>query len=336
MSPSPPFSSVAFGPSVWVLMMMFWPVFPAPFSQPQTVSVAAPDGDVRGEHERRARLAARREHGQLGAGRVADPHRGAARIARGRQAGCRRIARDERVVLVDHLVVGQPGPGHDHAEHPGVPRVEQRNRVEYALPDGMGQRGSVGRVVHGGLSGGLARLVAADRRLARIQREHRRRGPHQRDPAPGRCPERLGEAAGGQVDAKVDEVTGHPVGWRLPGVGVVVGQRDRARPAHGRGNAHRQGEVAGQPAVEGEPVGPHAEPGDRGELPGEPVHIGHVTAAARVTGSEPDELLLPLPHLGQARHARGRTTGFHAHSRSSLGGWRQRAGGTGDPERPWC
>ena len=32
----PPFSSVAFGPSVCVLMMMFFPVFPAPFSQPQT------------------------------------------------------------------------------------------------------------------------------------------------------------------------------------------------------------------------------------------------------------------------------------------------------------
>ena len=42
MSPSPPFSSVAFGPSVWVLMMMFWPVLPEPFSEPQTVSVAAP------------------------------------------------------------------------------------------------------------------------------------------------------------------------------------------------------------------------------------------------------------------------------------------------------
>src|ERR1035438_4669554 len=40
--PSPPFSSVAFGPSVWVLMMMFWPVCPEPFSEPQTVSVAAP------------------------------------------------------------------------------------------------------------------------------------------------------------------------------------------------------------------------------------------------------------------------------------------------------
>ena len=42
MSPSPPFSSAAFGPSVWVLMMMFWPVFAEPYSQPQTVSVAAP------------------------------------------------------------------------------------------------------------------------------------------------------------------------------------------------------------------------------------------------------------------------------------------------------
>ena len=42
MSPSPPFSSVAFGPSVSVLMMMFWPVFPEPSSQPQMVSVAAP------------------------------------------------------------------------------------------------------------------------------------------------------------------------------------------------------------------------------------------------------------------------------------------------------
>ena len=41
-SPSPPFSSMAFGPSVWVLMMMCSPVFPEPFSQPQTVSVAAP------------------------------------------------------------------------------------------------------------------------------------------------------------------------------------------------------------------------------------------------------------------------------------------------------
>jgi hypothetical protein len=41
-SPSPPFSSTAFGPSVWVLMMMFFPVVPEPLSRPQTVSVAAP------------------------------------------------------------------------------------------------------------------------------------------------------------------------------------------------------------------------------------------------------------------------------------------------------
>ena len=33
---------MAFGPSVWVLMMMFSPVCPEPLSQPQTVSVAAP------------------------------------------------------------------------------------------------------------------------------------------------------------------------------------------------------------------------------------------------------------------------------------------------------
>ena len=110
---------------------------------------------------------------------------------------------------------------------------------------------------------------------------------------------------------------GHAAGRRLPGVGIVIGHRDRARPARGRGDADRQGELAGQPAAEGQPVGPHLEAGHRRQLPGKPVHIGRMTAAARVTGPEPDELLLPLPHLRQARHARGRTASCHIHSRSS-------------------
>ncbi len=172
----------------------------------------------------------------------------------------------------------------------------------------MGQRGSIGRVIRSGLSGSLARLVAARGRLAQVQVEYGRRGPHQRDRALGRGPERCGVAAGGRVGAEVNQFAGHAAGRRLPGVGVVVGQRNRTGPADGRGDAHPQGEVAGQPAVEGEPVGPHAEAGYRGELPGEPVHVGHVTGAACVAGSEPDELLFPLPHFARTGHAGGRTT----------------------------
>ena len=321
MSPSPPFSSVAFGPSVWVLMMMFWPVSPEPSSQPQMRLGRRARGDVRGEHERGAGLAARGQCGQLGAGRVADPDGRAAGIAGGRQARCRRIGRGERVVLVDDLIVGQPGPGDDHAEHPGVLRVEQRNRLEYALEDRIRQRGSVRRVIDGRQGGDLARHVAAGRRLGQIQRELWRHGPDHGDPAPGRRPERLGVAAddrvAGRVQAEIDQAAGHAAGRRLPGVGIVIGQRDRARPARGRGDADRQGELAGQPAAEGQPVGLHPEAGHRRQLPGQPVHIGRMTAAARITGSEPDELLLPLPHLRQARHARGRTAGCHIHPRSS-------------------
>ena len=245
------------------------------------------------------------------------PRRRGSRNRRGRQAGCRRIGSGERVVLVDDLVVGHPRPGDDHAEHSGVLRVEQRNRLEYALPGRIRQCGSVRHVIGGRLDGDLARHVTAGCRLSQIQREHWRRGPDQGDPASGRCPERLGVAAGERVKAEIDQAAGHAAGRRLPGVGIVIGQRDRARPAHGRGDADRQGEVAGQPAVEGQPVGPHPEAGHRGQLPGKPVHIGRMTAAARVTGSEPDELFLPLPHFRQARHACGRTAGCHAHPRSS-------------------
>ena len=67
-SPSPPFSSVAFGPSVWVFDDDVLARVPRAF-QP------APDrlgrracGDVRGGHERGAGLAARGQRGQLGSG----------------------------------------------------------------------------------------------------------------------------------------------------------------------------------------------------------------------------------------------------------------------------
>src|SRR5450755_3611658 len=82
-------------------------------------------------------------------------------------------------------------------------------------------------------------------RLAQVQVEYRRRGPHQRDRASGRCPEGCGIAAGWRVAAEVDQVAGQAAGRRLAGVGVVVGQRNRTRPADGRGDAHPEGEVAG-------------------------------------------------------------------------------------------
>lgn len=50
MSQSPPFSSAAFGPTMWVLMMMFWPVFPEPSSQPPDRLGRRACGDVRGGH----------------------------------------------------------------------------------------------------------------------------------------------------------------------------------------------------------------------------------------------------------------------------------------------
>ncbi len=195
----------------------------------------------------------------------------------------------------------------------------------------MGQRRRVGRVVRGGQSRGLPRLVAARGRLAQVQVEDRRRGPHQRDRALGRSPE--GWGAGGHVGTEIDQLAGHSAGRRLAGVRVVVGQRDRTRLADGRGDAHPQREVAGQPPVEGEPVGLHAEAGYPGQLGGEPVHVGDMTGTARVAGSEPDELLFPPPHLAQAGQARGRTArGRTARGRTSSpgrtrAGRRQRAGG---------
>src|SRR5271165_2226902 len=181
-SPSPPFSSTAFGPSVWVLMMMFWPVSPEPLSQPQTVSVAAPAvmSAVRVRVALAWPLAARRARRAP----VASPTQTA------REPGQGRVGRDERVVLVDDLLIGQTRPDADDPAHPGGARVEQRNRGEYALPGRMRQRRAVGGVVGGGLRGRLAGLVAAGGGLPGSQGGHRRGGPDHGDGTGGRQPER--------------------------------------------------------------------------------------------------------------------------------------------------
>ena len=289
--------------------MMFSPVCPEPLSQPPDRLGGGAGGDVGGEHEGRAGLTAGGQPGQFGAGGVADPHRRAAGVARRGQPGGGRVARGERVVLVDDLVVRQAGPGDDDPEHTGVARVEQRNRIEDALPGRMRQRRGVGGVVRGRLHGGLAGLVAAGGGLPGIEGEHRQSGADQGDGAAGGRPERRGvpgargSGNGGRVDAQVDQLGGDAVRRRLPRIGIVVGERDRAGGADSRGDAYLQRVVACQPAVEGQPVGLHGETGDGGELAGEPVHVGGVAGAAGVAGPEPDELLLPPPdllHAGQA------------------------------------
>ena len=288
---------------------MFSPVCPEPLSQPQNRVGGGAGGDVGGEHEGRAGLAAGGQPGQFGAGGVADPHRRAAGVVRRGQPGRRRVGRDERVVLVDDLLIGQARPGADNPQHTRVARVQQRDGREDALPGGMRQRRGVGGVICGGLRGALAGLVAAGGGLPGIQGEHRRGGPDQGDGVLGGRPERRGipRACGSgcwrRVGAEVGQLGGDAVRRRLPRIGIVVGERDRAGGADGRGDAYLQRVIACQPAVEGQPVSLHGETGDAGELAGEPVHVGGVAGASGVAGPEPDKLLLPLPdlvHAGQA------------------------------------
>ena len=132
--------------------------------------------------------------------------------------------------------------------------------------------------------------------------------------------EPAGAAVGIGVQAEVDELGGHAVTRRLPGVGIVIGERDRAGAAHGRGNAApvKAKSRASQRLNVNRSVRT-VKPGTRGQLMGQPVHVGGVTTAARVAGAELDQLVLPQPHFGQAGHARDRTTGRRAHPCSSFG-----------------
>ena len=183
-------------------------------------------------------------------------------------------------VLIDDLVVGQPGPDADHPQHPGISRVEQRDRLQDALPGRMGECCRVRRIVRARLRRCLPRFVAAGGGLAEVQVEYWRRGPYQGDAALGRRPERR-RIPGRLVGAEIDQGAGHTRGRRLPGVGVVVGDGHGAGGAHGGRNAHPQAVVARQPPVESQPVGLQGEARHGGQLAGQPVHIGRMTRAAR-------------------------------------------------------
>ena len=219
--PSAPFSSVAFGPSVCVLTIRPLSVIGARAGQ------HAPDR--LGGRVRRDRRGERQGHGRAAAagavleglpGLVADPQCRAAGIAGNGQTGRVRVRRDERVVLVVHLVVRHARPHDDHAAHAGVLRVQQRHGREDPVESGVGHHGGVLLEVGGGLLGRAAAAVAAGGGLAGRERERRRRDTDERDRVLRGQPE-LGRVAGAGrardgrgVGAEIDQPAGDSAAGR--------------------------------------------------------------------------------------------------------------------------
>ena len=118
-------------------------------------------------------------------------------------------------------------------------------------------------------------LVAAERGLAGV-RENVDGGALTRAMPPAAGSQNAGVVAGaggpddgGLVGAEIDELAGDAGGGRCPGVGVVVGELDRAgRSDWSTGCVTDSDVVLRQPAAEGLAVGPEVEAGYPGELVG--------------------------------------------------------------------